>query len=185
MNKRRIKQIERTKCLFFFSLMALLFIAGNIEAVARSTEKTISRTTEAAPIVAGDLRPQLTDVLLKGENAEMPADTTVYEVVEQMPEFPGGIKALSDYLKGSIRYPKNAEKKKVEGRVIVLFVVDKEGNIVNPRILRNVDPDLDQEALRVIKAMPKWIPGIQRGKKVMVRYSIPISFSLSSKQTAK
>jgi TonB family protein len=160
MNNKRTKRMERSKYLLFLPLIALLLIAGNIEAIA------------------SDLQPQLPDVLLKTENTEMPADTTVFEIVEQMPEYPGGTKALEDYLKRSIRYPQKAAKNKVQGRVIVELVIDKEGNVVNPRIFRGVNPELDKEALRVVKAMPKWTPGIQHGKKVFVKYTIPISFRL-------
>lgn len=128
-------------------------------------------------------------------------DDPVFEVVEVMPVFPGGTKELMSYLGNNIQYPKEAKDKGLEGRVIVSFVVDKQGNVLNPKIVRNdvvvtayapkdgkgepakVKPDesalLEKEALRVVSAMPKWTPGKQRGKEVNVRYTLPIMFRLS------
>ncbi|MBX2973286.1 MAG: energy transducer TonB [Flavobacteriales bacterium] len=93
--------------------------------------------------------------------------------LEQMPEFPGGDRALFDYLKKSLRYPEG-----MQGKVFVGFVVDTDGSLRDISILRGADPVLDQEALRVIKAMPKWRPGKQNGETVRMRYNLPIRFTL-------
>ncbi|MDR0657429.1 MAG: TonB family protein [Mediterranea sp.] len=178
MNKKRTKRIERTKYLLLLPLTALLLIVSNIETIARSTEKIINPATETDPIVMNDFQPQSLETLLQERSSDMPADTTVFEVVEQMPQYPGGTKALMNFLAYNIRYPKDAAKNKVQGRVVVQFVVDKEGNVINPKITRSVNHELDGEALRVVRAMPKWTPGVQRGKKVSVRYTIPIAFSI-------
>jgi protein TonB len=101
-----------------------------------------------------------------------------YSVVEQMPEFPGGEAALQKYLANSIKYPRIATENGIQGKVYVNFVVDKGGSISNVKIVRGVDSSLDQEAVRVIKAMPKWIPGKQNGEAVRVSFTVPINFVL-------
>jgi len=95
---------------------------------------------------------------------EEPEEQTIFEVVENMPEFPGGTAALMQYLSKNINYPTIAQENGTQGRVIVQFVVNRDGSIVEPVVARSVDPYLDREALRVISTMPKWKPGMQRGK---------------------
>ena len=102
----------------------------------------------------------------------------VFDVVEQMPEYPGGQAALFEYLSKNIKYPDDAAKKKVEGKVFVTFVVDTDGKITEVSLLRKVFPSLDAEAIRVISAMPNWIPGKQKGQAVRVKYTVPIMFRL-------
>ncbi|SEF87339.1 M56 family metallopeptidase [Parabacteroides chinchillae] len=101
-----------------------------------------------------------------------------FTVVEQMPRFPGGDKALLKFLGSNIKYPKEAQEKGIQGRVICSFIVDSEGDIRDAQIVRGVDPSLDTEALRVVGLSPKWTPGMQRGKAVPVKYTIPVTFSL-------
>lgn len=103
----------------------------------------------------------------------------IFEVVEQMPSFPGGIEAVMQYIAKNIRYPAEAQKGKVQGRVVVSFIVGKTGDIRKVHVLRSVDPALDAEAVRVIGSMPKWTPGMQRGKAVAVRYTMPVMFRLT------
>jgi protein TonB len=100
----------------------------------------------------------------------------VYDVVEQMPSFPGGQQAMMKFMKNNIRYPEALKKNKVQGMVLVQFVVDQTGRITNPVVKRSIEPSLDAEALRVVRAMPKWNPGKQNGKPVKVRYTLPVSF---------
>ena len=102
----------------------------------------------------------------------------IFQVVEEMPEFPGGMAECMKFLAKKIKYPTIAQENGVQGRVIVQFVVNKDGTIVDPVVVRSVDPYLDKEALRVIKAMPKWKPGKQRGKAVRVKYTVPVTFRL-------
>ncbi len=106
------------------------------------------------------------------------SDKKVYEVVEQMPSYPGGMKALLQYLSDNIKYPKAAEKKHIQGRVITTFVVETDGSISDVKTQNSVDPRLDAEAIRVVSKMPKWIPGRQNGKPVSVKYFLPIIFRL-------
>lgn len=103
----------------------------------------------------------------------------VYDVVEQMPSFPGGISGLRTYLNQNIRYPAEAQETCAQGRVVVSFVVGKDGHISDVTVLRSVDPSLDKEAVRVIRNMPRWTPGKQGGEPVKVRYNVPVSFRLN------
>lgn len=102
----------------------------------------------------------------------------VLEFVEQQPEFPGGTQALMKYLNDNIKYPVIAQENNIQGRVTLRFVVNRYGEISNIQILRGVDPTLDQEAIRVVKSMPKWIPGKQNGKSVNVYFTLPVNFVL-------
>ena len=114
------------------------------------------------------------------------ADPNVFEVVEKMPEFPnGGMPGLMKYLSDNIRYPEAAKVAGIQGRVTVVFVVDKDGSITNVKTLRGVDAELDKEAIRVISSMPKWIPGMQKGKAVKVRYTVPVMFRLPAGKPAQ
>lgn len=283
MNKRRTREIGRTKYLMFLPLAALLMIVSNIEAVARATQKIASEVIESVkpdetsavqaqsqsqgtvttqsqtaltrpqqgkpekvtykgkltdeagnPLgdvqIITDRKFQSTTVstvntdgefrvetsseagiifeytgkdgrkLMRGYNAKelakmdpenmvivlLPfvainheADPNVFEVVEKMPEFPnGGMPGLMKYLSDNIRYPEAAKVAGIQGRVTVVFVVDKDGSITNVKTLRGVDAELDKEAIRVISSMPKWIPGMQKGKAVKVRYTVPVMFRL-------
>ena len=102
----------------------------------------------------------------------------VFDVVEKMPEYPGGSAALFEYLNGNIKYPDDAAKKKIEGRVLVTFVVNTDGSITDIEVFKKAFPSLDAEAVRVISGMPKWKPGEQKGKKVRVKYTVPLNFRL-------
>lgn len=103
----------------------------------------------------------------------------IFEVVEQMPEFPnGGMAGLMQFLSKNIKYPTIAQENGTQGRVTVQFVVNADGSIVDAKVIRGVDPYLDKEALRVINSMPKWKPGMQRGKAVRVKYTVPVMFRL-------
>lgn len=102
----------------------------------------------------------------------------VFDVVEKMPEYPGGQAALFEYLQKNVKYPADAEKKKVEGRVLVTFVVNTDGSITDIEVVRKTFPSLDAEAVRVISGMPKWKPGEQKGQKVRVKYTVPLTFRL-------
>ena len=110
--------------------------------------------------------------------ATSPQGTKVYETVEQMPEFPGGMEALINFLQENVQYPENAVKNNIEGRVLVQFIVDKTGQVYDAEVVRSVDEELDAEALRVVKSMPNFIPGRQDGKAVSVWFTLPISFKL-------
>ena len=105
-------------------------------------------------------------------------ENKVFDVVEQMPSYPGGMGALMQYLSSNIKYPVIAEENGIQGRVICTFVVEKDGSITDVKIAKSVDPSLDKEAVRVVKSMPKWIPGKQNGSAVRVKYTLPVTFRL-------
>ena len=105
-------------------------------------------------------------------------ENKVFDVVEQMPSFPGGPSALMAYLSSRVKYPAVAEEKGIQGRVTVQFVVEKDGSVTDVKTMKSVDPSLDREAERVVKSMPKWIPGKQNGSAVRVKYFVPVVFRL-------
>ena len=198
MNKKRTKEIGRTKYLMFLPLAALLMIISNIEAVARTTKKIAAEVIEAvdsqieqpAPEVqalqAVPQQEQDTKAVAYKEKAadKDTLDNPIFEVVEQMPEFPdGGMPALMEYFVKNIKYPEAAMKKGTQGRVTVQFVVEKDGSIANAKVLRGIDPELDKEAVRVISMMPKWKPGMQKGQAVNVKYTVPVMFRLTEDNT--
>ena len=104
--------------------------------------------------------------------------TKVFDVVEEMPSFPGGNGALMSYLNGNTKYPVVAQENGVQGKVIISFVVERDGSISDVKVARSVDPSLDREAQRVVKSMPKWTPGKQNGQTVRVKYTVPVVFRL-------
>ena len=134
------------------------------ESIEVNTEETEQEVVIAAPIEAP---------------VEEEEEEVVFVVVESMPEFPGGQQALFKYLSENVKYPVIAQENGIQGRVICQFVVNKDGSIVDVEVVRSGgDASLDKEAVRVIKTMPKWKPGKQRGKPVRVKYTVPVNFKL-------
>ena len=204
MNKRRTKEIGRTKYLMFLPLAAILMIVSNIEMVARTTEKfakeMMGQITEEVAMQAETTNiPELStremqEITLpqgtKGKEVtetqiKSVPDSVVFQVVEEMPDFPGGVQALMDYLSKNVRYPAEAHAIGAQGRVIVSFTVKKDGSIADTKVERSVNPYLDKEAMRVIAAMPKWKPGKQRGEAVNVKFTVPVAFRLSGPELPK
>jgi len=105
-------------------------------------------------------------------------ETKVFEVVEQMPEFPGGQAALLKWISDNIKYPTIAEENGIQGRVVCTFVVERDGSVTDVQVARSIDPSLDKEAVRVLKKMPRWNPGKQNGSAVRVKYTVPVTFKL-------
>jgi protein TonB len=114
--------------------------------------------------------------VVDGDNDQQ--NEKVYNVVEQMPQYPGGPAALMKYISESIKYPAEAKKAGIQGRVIISFEVSKDGSLKNIHIIKSCGKSLDNEAIRVVKSMKKWEPGMQEGKPVRVKYCIPITFKL-------
>ena len=102
----------------------------------------------------------------------------IYDKVEELPAFPGGEVALMRFLSDNMKYPKVARESGIQGRVVVQFVVGSDGSICNAKVIRSIDPYLDKEALRVVSVMPRWKPGMQKGKPVSVQYTMPLMFRL-------
>ena len=170
MNKKRSQGIVRTKYLIFIPLVGILMLLSNIEAVARLTVRLANEATVSNAMVTA------TDVSSKSR--EM--NEQVFTVVEKMPSFPGGDAELLKYIATNIKYPKESQDNGEQGRVICSFIVGRDGSVNNPEVLRGVTPLLNEEAVRVINTMPRWNPGMQRGKAVAVKYTVPITFRLKS-----
>lgn len=115
---------------------------------------------------------------VKIEEEEEEEDVQIFTVVENDPEFPGGMEALYKYLRDNIKYPQLARDNNITGKVYVTFVVERDGSIANPRVLKDIGGGCGAEAIRVVKSMPKWSPGKQRGKAVRVQFNLPVSFNL-------
>lgn len=168
MNKKKTNGAGHIKYALFTIPAFALLLAGNISCSSEAT-KTDDVKENAATEKANEAEVIVQEPATKDE---------AFAVVEQMPEFPGGMKDLMTYLKDNIKYPKAAQDKKVQGRVIVQFVVEKDGTPTEFNVVRSVDPDLDAEALRVLGGMPKWKPGMQKGQVVRVKYTVPVAFRL-------
>ena len=123
------------------------------------------------------LNQRVADEPVKVQEAA-PVENKVFDVVEQMPSFPGGQSALMNYLNSHINYPVVAQENNVQGRVVISFVVERDGSITDVNVAKSVDPSLDREAVRVVKGMPRWIPGKQNGSSVRVKYMLPVQFRL-------
>ncbi len=155
----------------------ILDIVDDDTEIEEETIESSESTTEAiSGPVSQHTGPVATGPVVTEEESD---EGTVFQVVEQMPEFPGGMEALLKYLSKNIKYPSMALDNGIQGRVLVSFTVNKDGSIVDPEILRSVDPSLDKEAIRVISTMPKWNPGKQRGKPVRVKYTVPVAFRIT------
>ena len=116
---------------------------------------------------------------------ETPQEKVIFQVVEEMPGFPGGMAEAMKFLAKNIKYPVAAQEAKIEGRVIVQFVIERDGSVSDVKVMRGVNSELDAEAIRVVSMMPKWIPGKQRGKAVAVKYTMPIMFRLQTPEPKK
>ena len=165
--KNRINMMLHTKS----SRRSLTIKMGDNRTVLQvvETDETKAETPEA-PTAEGTFEPVQGDV---------------FDVVEEMPQYPGGAQALLEFLNQNVQYPEEAEKAGIQGRVIATFVVEKDGSVSNARVVKSVDPMLDAEALRVINAMPKWKPGKQNGELVRVKYTVPLSFRFDGVREAR
>lgn len=206
MNKRRTSEMGKAKYLLFAPLAAALLLVSNIETVAREVseqlpEKVTVQEKSSSPSENVDLAAfaqktkQTVGTKKKAKQAQQTKSsnktqkdkksTIVYDVAETMPQFPGGHGEFMKYMTANVKYPKAAVLAKKQGRVIVTFVIDKDGNVTEPKVLRSVDEALDAEALRVISSSPKWIPGTQDGKPVNVKYTVPVFFQLPAAKEAE
>lgn len=144
-----------------------------VEDDAEIEETTIVSAEDQAEFV--EIKDEVPIVVEEPEQEEQ-----IFQVVEERPQFPGGDAELMKYLQKNIKYPSICQEQGIQGRVIVQFVVNTDGSIVDAQVIKPVNPYLDKEALRVISAMPKWEPGKQRGKAVRVRFTVPVTFRLSN-----
>lgn len=161
MNRKKSSGVGIIKYALFVPLFVALSFVNNLQAQAKDNEK----------------QSQNSQVAVIEETANVNKD--VFTQVDHPPQFPGGDKGIMNYLSQNIKYPIEAQKKKIEGMVVLRFVVNKTGEVTDVTILRSLSPETDEEATRVVSAMPKWIPGKQGGKEVDVYYTLPIQFKLS------
>lgn len=144
--------------------------------VVSDDKEDIKEVNFSAEVTDETQNIQITPVVVEEEEDE--TETQIFTVVENDPEFPGGMEALYKYLAQNIKYPQLARDNGITGKVYVQFVVEKDGSIANPKVLRDIGGGCGQEAIRVVKSMPKWTPGKQRGKAVRVQFNLPVNFSL-------
>lgn len=149
-----------------------------LDEVQKSDKAVGAFTVEGNDEVGGAVLKAKDDIAAPEPPKHVVEETKIFTVVEQMPMYPGGDAALMGYLRDNIKYPTVAAENGVQGRVVVGFVVERDGSITDVNILRGVDPSLDREAMRVVKSMPRWNPGKQNGSAVRVKYQVPVSFRL-------
>ena len=141
------------------------------EEVQSSEETNEAITGPSAPVTGAVMGP----TIIQEESDE----DEIFQVVEEMPEFPGGEEALLKYLAKNIHYPERAREQGIKGTCVISFVINKDGTVVEPKLDKSLEPSCDNEAMRVIRTMPKWKPGKQRGKPVRVKYTVPVRFVLT------
>jgi TonB family protein len=211
MNQKKSAKASLLKYSLIVPLALALVLSSNAQSVVNKAKKAINskevvteqktektspketvETTQKAVEIAKPLpmslqstmpANELTDPVLK---TDVKANNEPFMVVEKMPQYPGGEKALMEYIGGNLKYPEDAMKKGEQGRLIIRFVVNAMGKVEKTEVLRGLSPSMDAEALRVVNAMPEWIPGEQKGQKVPVYYTLPITFRLQggSKQSS-
>lgn len=147
-----------------------------LEEVEKSNKSIGSFNVEGNDEVGGEVLKAKEEI--KAPEPPKHEENKIFTVVEQMPMYPGGDAALMQYLSSNIKYPTVAAENGVQGRVVVGFVVEKDGSITDVNVMRSVDPSLDREAMRVVKNMPRWTPGKQNGSAVRVKYQVPVMFRL-------
>lgn len=180
LTKKRIKMITKHekakgfwwKLLATLPVLALLLIV-NARASAQQMKKTDETVYEFSTKDITDIKIKIVD------------NDSIYQIVEVMPEFPGGTEKFMEYLSGNIKYPEEAKEKGISGRVFIQFVVEKDGSVSNVKVAKGIGKECDDEAVRVVKAMPKWKPGLMKGKPVRVNYMLPVNFKLDEGEAYK
>ena len=184
MTKSRSAAFARGKVLLALpAIFALLFFfsLGNIGNILAQDKKT----TEIKPTSTTSVAPKQETKPVKEKSTQVKFTEPVFTMVEKMPEYTGGDEARIKFLVENVKYPPDAMKKGIQGKVFVTFVIKKDGTVSDVKILRGIGGGCDEEAMRVIKLMPKWIPGEQAGKPVDVQFNLPIKFALDCKEPKK
>jgi len=188
MNQKKSAKASLLKYSLIVPLALALVVSSNAQTVINKAKKALTTTTtkevkateKKSMTAPAKSSGELTDPVKVVENVE---DEKTWDVVEKMPQYPGGEQEMMGYLGRNIRYPVEAQKSGTQGKVIASFVVSSTGKVIHPEILRSVDPYLDKEAIRVISTFPNFVPGEQNGKKVAVRYTLPVVFRLEGGAT--
>lgn len=182
MYKKQSPRSRRFGAVALIPAMLLGVAVIEIPAVASTLQKV-----NATPLLATVSVKASTEASTSAEskvNKKIPsAEEEIYTAVSEMAEYPGGMKAMIEFLTTHIQYPEEAEKKGEQGRVIVKFVIDTNGKVTSPEIVRSVSPLLDKEALRVVSEMPAWTPAKNAGKAVNSYFTLPVSFTLPTSET--
>jgi len=186
MNQKKSAKASLLKYSLIVPLALALVVSSNAQTVINKAKKALTTTTTTTKEVKATEKKmltvpakssaELTDPVTVVENGET---EKTWDVVEIMPQYPGGDKELMGFMARNLRYPVVAQQNNIQGKVIAGFVVSSTGKVINPEIIRSVDPSLDKEAIRVISTFPNFVPGEQNGKKVAVRYTIPVVFKLA------
>jgi len=171
MLQKKSNPLARLKYAYVLPLTAIFLIAFACREVS-------SKFDEISKTKVGDI----TNNDKPDETVNTRSDSSVFEMVEEMPEYPGGMGELLSFLSNNVRYPVSAQENGVSGRVVVSFIVEKDGSISNVEVVKAIDPDLDAEAVRVVGSMPKWTPGKNKGEIVSVKFNVPVTFKLSDGQ---
>ncbi len=174
--KKRLKMMEKQKSTFRMTLSTIGFVI--ILAMVALSCSQENKPAKAAEPSTQAIQPETPKPAVAEKQQQLENDT-IYSVVENMPEFPGGKKAFFKYLSDNIKYPAQAKKKGIQGRVFINFTVEKDGTISDINVLRGIGGGCDKEAVRVVKTMPRWIPGKQYGKAVRVNFNLPVKFVLN------
>lgn len=159
----------------FRIMTAAILLAGGYGIAAAQDVATVDTRTSATQVVEKQNKVKQAKVVTLQTAKD---GQTVEENPDKWPDFPGGQKKLFKWLSANIKYPKEAQANKEQGRVIVRFVIDKDGKVTDAKVVRSISPSLNKEALRLIKAMPRWKPGEKDGQPVAVRFTLPITFRL-------
>lgn len=156
-------------------------VADKVKAVETLSENADNAIEDKSLMLVGEADALLAEAGTEQPLPQVPAmaqDTTVLRTTDKLPEFPGGITEFMKWLTQNLRYPEKARSSKIQGKVVVSFIVNKDGSIASPKVQKSVDPLLDREALRVIRMMPHWKPGIMDSKPCRTMFAIPVVFSL-------
>lgn len=185
----KTKKMRKSKIVLGVALLLMLMNSCDSQDKSKWKEKIhVTRSGTEHEVSTENQREKVnkSDEYLKQQHEEDAKNQRVddsekneaYLVVEEMPEFPGGTSGMMEYLSGAIRYPEEAVRDGIQGRVMVSFVIDKDGKVTNAEVIRGIDDLLDKEALRVVNLMPKWRPGRHEGENVPVKYTFPVNFKL-------
>jgi len=177
MNQQKTAKAGILKYSLIVPLALALILSSNAQTIVNSAKKAITAKTQTVntPKKTATQQPASTQ-----SNPSAKDEQGVYDVIQVMPQFPGGDRELLKVINNNLRYPIEAKQKGIQGKVITRFVVNKSGKVENPEIVRGVDPNLDAAAIKVINTLPNFVPGEQNGKKVAVWYTLPITFKLDS-----
>lgn len=190
MTKTKSTRLARLKLIFAFPLAITMMLVisyspnvmGQVEEKKAPPPPPKQEQTNQDKPVAPDApdEAKIVRITVVDDVGQTDEESAVFTVVEEMPEYPGGTDAFIQYLSENIKYPETARKNKITGKAYITFIIEKDGEVTNVQLLRGFNDECDKEALRVVREMPNWKPGKQRGKAVRVQYNVPIKFTLDT-----